>query len=259
LKFKVSILGLLLAGCSQTDVPAAPQQKEPDHLFFFAAAEDDSPRPWAVLLTGGGGIDIFGDEGAYYFSVAEMLNARGIDALVVDYLPVATPAEEIGMENYGGEIARVTDEGVAFERAQGRMDARCDGLVFSWSMGGEGLFEMAARDSMALPGLGAAYAYYPSVNGRPEGFAASIPVTVFQGSEDELTPLATLESFIAASETPESIDLHVFDGAKHGFDITTLAEPVLGGSFEYDAAHAEAAAAMLGAMLDEADYGCALD
>ncbi len=254
MKLKIVLASLLLAA----PIPSFAQE-EPDHLYWFSAADDDAPRPWAVILPGGGGIDNFGDEGAYYFEFAEWLNERGIDALVVHYQEDSPPVDAVGIQNYGGEQAAVVDRAVAFGRGLGRMDMRCDGLVFGWSMGGEGTLELAGRPREALPGLTAAYAYYPSVQGRPEGFEARVPVTVLQGDADTFTPLPAFYEFMGASENPEAFALHTFGGAKHGFDVYTVPEPVLGGGFAYDRENALAAKAMLGTMLDEADYGCALD
>ena len=250
------LAALILGGC----VTAPPVEPSPDHLHWRAAATNDTaPRPWAILLPGGGGLDIFGDGGAYYFSFAEMLNRRGFDVLVVHYQEDARSVEEVGMPNYGAEIARTVYEGVSYERGLSRMDPRCDGVLFSWSMGGEGLLELAARDPALLPGLRSAIAYYPSVQGRPDGFMPRIDLTILQGEEDQLTTLAALNRFLAAGEAYGAVTLHTLAGAKHGFDITTLKEPVLEASFAYDPANAALADALLDATLTEGDYGCALD
>jgi dienelactone hydrolase len=254
LKFKPILLGLLLAAPS-----AAAAQQSPDHLYWFAASEDEKPRPWAVILPGGGGIDNFGDEGEYYFAFAEWLNSHGIDALVVHYQQDAPPVDEVGLPAYGAEIAGAALRGVERERSLGRMDLRCDGLVFSWSMGGQGMWDLVEGGRVALPGLAEAIAFYPSTRNRVTGYDPKLPVTLLQGDADTLTPLPALEEFVAGSTAPDAFTLHVFEGARHGFDLYTVPEPQLDGGFIYDQPSAEAAHAILEQKLAETDLGCGLD
>ncbi len=251
MKLKSALLGLLLA------VPAAAVAKEsPDHLYWFAAAEDGAPRPWAVILPGGGGIDNFGDEGEYYFAFARWLNSHGIDALVVHYQRDARPLDEVGLPAYGEEIAGAALRGIESERSLGRMDVRCDGIVFGWSMGGQGVWELAGNESV---GLAAAIAFYPSVQSRGAGYTPRIPVTLLQGESDTFTPLPALQEFVGGSTVPEAFSLHLFEGARHGFDVDTVAEPQLGGGFAYDRQSAEAAHSVLEQELAESDLSCGLD
>ena len=246
---------LMLVGCV-----TAPAAQGPGHLYWRDANPAVvKPRPWAILLPGGGGIDIFGDEGAYYFSVADKLNARGFDVLVVHYQEDTRPAAEVGMANYGAEIARSVIDAVSYQRGLNRMDMRCDGILMSWSLGGEGLLELAGRDRMALPGLRAAIAYYPSVQGRPAGFDPKIEVDILQGDADRLTTPEALRRFLGAATSQEAVTVHTIAGAQHGFDITTLTESQLEGRFAYDAASAARADAVVDEVLGEMGYGCALD
>jgi hypothetical protein len=55
-----------------------------DHYFWRPASKDATPRPWAVVLPGSGGMSILGDDD-HYFRAASWLNERGVDALVIDY------------------------------------------------------------------------------------------------------------------------------------------------------------------------------
>jgi dienelactone hydrolase len=261
-KLKSALLGVafvMSAACTAQDTPAPASAPEPNHLYWFAAAEDEAPRPWAVILPGGGGIDNFGDEGAYYFAFAQRLNDRGIDALVVHYQKDIPPREELGLPAYAAEIARAAIRGVEYERSLGRMDLRCDGLIFAWSMGGQGMWDLASGSGVELPGLAEAIAFYPSTQERGEGYDPKVPVTLLQGDADTLTPLPALEEFIAGSTAPDAFTLHVFEGARHGFDLYTVPEPQLGGGFSYDQQSAEAAQAILDRKLAGADLGCGLD
>jgi len=258
LKLKSALVGVafvMSAACTAQDTPAP----EPEHLYWFGASEADAPRPWAVILPGGGGIDNFGDEGEYYFAFAQWLNSHGIDALVVHYQEDIPPREEVGLPAYAAEIAGAAVRGVDHERSLGRMDLRCDGLVFAWSMGGQGMWDLVEGGRVALPGLAETIAFYPSTQERGEGYDPKVPVTLLQGDADTLTPLPALEHFIAGSTAPDAFTLHVIEGARHGFDLYTVPEPQLGGSFLFDEASAEAAMAILEQKMVDADLGCALD
>jgi dienelactone hydrolase len=258
LKSFLLVLALALpAACTAREGPATAP--EPDHLYWFAAAEDDAPRPWAVILPGGGGIDNFGDGGEYYFDFSRWLNSHGIDALVVHYQKDIPPREEVSLPAYAAEIAGAAIRGVEHERGLGRMDLRCDGIVFGWSMGGQGVWELVEGGRAALPGLAEAIAFYPSTQERESGFDPKMAVTLLQGDADTFTPLPALEEFIAGSPAPEAFTLHVFEGAKHGFDLYTVPEPQLGGGFTYNEASAQAAQSILEQKMGEVDLGCALD
>lgn len=260
MKIKSILLGVTFSmqaawTAQESPVPAP----EPDHLYWFAAAEDEVPRPWAVLLPGGVGIDHFGDEGEYLFAFAQWLNTQGIDALVVHYQEDTPPVDDVGLPAYGAEIAGAALRGVEYERGLGRMDMRCDGMVFAWSMGGQGMWELVAGGKAALPGLAEAIAFYPSTQERGAGFDPKLPVTLLQGDADPFTSLPALEEFIAGSTVPEAFILHVIPGAKHGFDFDTVPEPQMGGGIAYDQPSAEAAQAILDQKLADADLGCGLD
>ena len=74
------ILGLLLL------TAASPAR---NHYYWFPAASDGTPRAWAVLLPRAEGLGKLAP-GNQYWDLAHWLNARGIDALVVDYANAAS-------------------------------------------------------------------------------------------------------------------------------------------------------------------------
>src|SRR5262245_49470057 len=73
----VAVLLMLGSYSAFADVPA-------DHYFWTPVKSDGAPRPWAVLLPGSSGLEIF-DDHEHYFRAALWLNERGVDALVIDY------------------------------------------------------------------------------------------------------------------------------------------------------------------------------
>src|SRR5688572_24353356 len=95
-----------------------------EHFHWRPASEDAKPRPWAILLPGGGGLDVFGDGGEHYFDFAKRLNAKGIDVLVVHYQAAGALLPGPEGEAPGVQIARIVSDGVAYERSLNRMDLR---------------------------------------------------------------------------------------------------------------------------------------
>lgn len=246
-----------------TNSGGATAQEGDSPFVWQPAGEDDAPRPWAVIIPGGGGLAVFHDTDHYY-RWARWLNARGIDVLLVDHVALSQrpgPEDEVP----GDMLARYAAEGLAIARSEGRMDLRCPGVVMGWSFGGEGTLNMAAGGSRRTPGLVGAVGFYPLVASQPQDYSAQVPVLVLQGEEDDSTPVEALQAFTArAAGGPFTVEL--YPSAKHAFDAQGLTEPVgwNGSTFLYNAEAAAAATARLDRQLAEWGMtdntaGCALD
>ncbi len=229
-----------------------------DHFHWRPAAAETKPRPWAILLPGASGLDILGD-GGHYFRFADWLNTRGIDVLVVDYRNATRFLPETQKGKPGTRIAKIVDHAVAVERAEGRMDLRCEGVVIGWSLGGEGMWELAARDHMAMPGLTRAIGFYPSVRGQPKSYTPNIPVIAFQGTDDRVTKAKNLEAFVAGIARASNISVTFYPEVRHGFDVQSLTSPALGDKLLYDPNADASSKAALDASIGQGQLGCALD
>ncbi|MCP5395798.1 MAG: dienelactone hydrolase family protein [Sphingomonadaceae bacterium] len=251
--FRRAATALFLLGAN----PALAEQVE-DHFHWRPAADDGRPHPWAILLPGASGLEIFGDK-EHYFRFAKRLNGAGIDVLVVHYQEATRFLPDTKKGKPGPRIARIVGYAVEDSRAKGRLDVRCEGVVVGWSLGGEGMWEIAAEGRSKLPGLSRAIGFYPSVRGQAKGYENSVPVTIFQGNADRVTRQNALIKFEAASARPEYITIHTYADAVHGFDIASLAEPKMGGKIAFDAAASEAALAEVDRLFAPTSMGCALD
>ena len=254
--------GLLMAGAVLGSSPVAAQDGD-SPFHWRPAAEDDAPRPWAVVLPGGGGLSVFTDTD-HYWRWARWLNERGIDVLLVDHVALREAPQPEG-ELPGAMLARFAAQGVAEARSHGRMDMRCPGVVLGWSFGGSGMLEVASRGAAELPGLVGAAAFYPLVAFAADPYSAQVPVLVLQGSIDDTTTPEALDALLV-NATGSPIDVVAFDNAHHAFDAEGLTEPVSynGGTFLYNASATEAARQALDEWLGERGMtdgtsGCALD
>ena len=257
-------LAMLAMGVAAMTTSTGASAQEGDSPFHWQpAAEDDAPRPWAIIIPGGGGLAVFHDTDHYY-RWARWLNERGIDVLLVDHVALAERPGPEG-EVPGDMLARFAAEGLAIARTEGRMDSRCPGVVMGWSFGGEGTLNLAAGGRVQTPGLVGAIAFYPLVAFQPEDYAAQVPVLVLQGEADDTTTLEDLQAFVARAEGGP-ITAEVYPDGEHGFDAQGLVEAVEwnGGTFQFHAEGAAAATARIDVQLAEWGMtdgmaGCALD
>lgn len=234
----IAALGFMTACAPATESEAAMTEASADEHYYAYPANGDGPKPWIVVLPGGGGIEVFGDT-EFYFDVARHWNARGLDALVVHY-QAAAPVLGIESEGIPGPMeAQVVRDALASAEREGWLDLSCPGFVIGFSAGGSGVMSLA---NDPVPGLAGAIGYYPLVIGQPEDFEAKVPVLVLQGESDDLTTAEALDSFLASAGPAENFTVHRYRQAEHGFDIPSLTQPAEynGGVFLY---HQEAAAA----------------
>jgi dienelactone hydrolase len=238
---------------------ASPARK---HYYWFPAASDAKPRPWAVLLPRAEGLGKLA-EGNQYRDLARWLNRRGIDALVIDYARAGSQVPSARGKT-GPKIAAIVTDALADAREQRRMDMRCSGVAIGWSRGGEGVLTLASAEEGGRTGVKAAIVYYPSVRGQERPWRQLHPVMALQGEADGIAPAASLKALVEGrAPTRMEFAVHLYTGARHRFDV---AHPVddPGGKTpgDFDAqAHADALAA-IGAFLDRYSIttgGCALD
>jgi dienelactone hydrolase len=206
-----AVLLMLGSGSSFADVPA-------DHYFWQPVKSDGVPRPWAVVLPGSSGLEIF-DDHEHYFRAALWLNERGVDALVIDYhgaIPLITAARE---GPPGDRIATIVADALQTERAEGRMQEQCPGAVIGWSLGGAAAWTLAAKPADAA--LKAVAMFYPAILGP--SYRNAVPILVLQGTDDNVNPEDELRAFVARrSETSAPVEIVALQGAANAFDVPSL-------------------------------------
>lgn len=229
---------------------------------WFPAAVEVKPRPWAVLLPRAAGIGKL-LQGNQYRDLAQWLNARGIDALVIDY-DAAAGKVPAARGKTGPRIAAVVADALADSREQQRMDMRCPGLAIGWSRGGEGALTLASTEAGTNTGIKAAVVYYPSVRGQNQPWPQLLPVLALQGTGDGTAPAGSLAKLVSG-RTGGGIefDVRLYEGAHHRFDVAhPVDDPSGKAPGDYDAKASAAALAAIDRFLEKhniATGGCALD
>ncbi len=248
-----------LAPVVQTDLANAgsPGVAELGAGVYWSPSTTTGKR-WVVLLPGSSGLSIFGDDG-HYFRAASQLNQRGFDALIIDYKVAYKAASERPDVSTGEKIAWVTERSIALARAGGQIRGGTPGALVAWSLGAESLWVLLP-DEVRLSSLGvrAAIAYYPA-NETGAKIKTPVPLLLLIGGADDVTPKADLLRSLPDPVSP-LIQVRSFEGAQHGFDITSLRQPktvrpllFIGpkATFAYNENAAKAASAALGAFLEE--------
>lgn len=173
---------------------------------------------WVVILPGASGLKIFEDEN-HYFRVADQLNARGFDVLVVDYKRAYRSASTRPDLPTGEKIAWVLEQAICWAKDERRIADGSPGAVVAWSLGAEALWPTL---EVKLPSLGivAAAAYYPSNENRTP-ITTHIPLLLFVGEADDVTPAPDMKEIVLAANSPR-IELYSYALAGHGFDVASI-------------------------------------
>lgn len=248
-------LAIALAGATEA-IPASSD------YYWYAAADDSKPRPWAILFPRAAGIGKL-ESGNQYVEFAKLLNANGIDAFIIDY---DRAAKKIGAKGKTGEkLAAIARDALSEYRSKDRMDMRCPGLAVGWSRGGEGALTLASVTEGGTTGVKAAVVYYPSVRGQPKPYSQLHPILALQGDSDRLAPHKNLQA-LADSRADKTIpfQIELYPGAGHRFDLAKPIEKPDSAETpkDYVPAAAEAARKSVAAFLNDqgiAGSSCGLD
>ncbi len=222
-----------------------------EHYHWFPASpEANAARAWAVLLPRAEGLGSLAP-GNQYWDFAHWLNARGIDALVVDYANAASRVPSASGPT-GKKIAAIVRDALADARSRRRMDARCPGVAIGWSRGAEGALTMASSDGESDQGLKAVVAYYPSVRSQERPWPQRLPVIALQGDADGIAPASSLTSLVAGRvQTNLAFEVHLYPGARHRFDVAhPVNNPTGKTPADFDEKASADALAVIGTFLD---------
>lgn len=238
---RLMILALLLLAA------ASPAR---NHYYWFPAAPDGTPRAWAVLLPRAEGLGKLAP-GNQYWDLAHWLNARGIDALVVDYAN-AGPQVPDAKGKTGQKIAAIIRDALADAREQQRMDARCPGVAIGWSRGAEGALTLATAEDGSSQGFKGAVVYYPSVRSQERPWRQRLPVIALQGDADGIAPASSLQSLVSGRlPTQAEFEVRLYPGARHRFDVAhPVDNPTGKAPGEFDANASADALAAIASFLD---------
>lgn len=210
---------LAVLGCASAPAPRTQPGEVPSYYHLRSAGATPA-RAWVMLLPGASGLTIFEDD-QHYFRAADALTAEGFDVLIVDYKAAYRAANPKPAGPARDKIAWAIEHAGAWMRDRDHASQRPWAIV-AWSLGAEGLWPLLESRAEPIGCLGAA-AYYPS-NEDHVPIRAGVPLLVFGGEKDDVTPAEDIRAAVSAAQSPR-ISLHFYPGALHGFDIESLAQP----------------------------------
>ena len=195
-------------------------------------------RPAVLLLHGCGGLLLrsTGWINRREQEWAATFTARGWTVLMVDSFRPRGTVQMCAPADYDEAIVRKRPLDVygalAFLRAQPAV--RGDRIaMIGWSQGGGTVLRSIAADSLDRPktlpqgDFRAAVAFYPALcdpHRQSPSWTNAVPLLVLTGAEDVWTPAAPCRALIeAATARGAGIDLQVYPGAYHDFDVPGLA------------------------------------
>ena len=212
------------------EFPNVWEQSQPPHLLGYLARPDGSgPFPAVVVLHGCNG---FSGASA---TIADRLKSLGYVTLTIDSLGPRNSSSECGHFSIG----QATDAYAALRYLSQQPFVDPDRVaVLGNSMGGSSaLFdvERGAIEKMFDRKFRAAIAYYPSCRGHSAIMSA--PTMILIGDADDWNPASACREMAAQPRDEGArVDLYVYPGAYHGFNLRELRPGirVLGHWLEYN-------------------------
>lgn len=198
-----------------------------DGHWFPAPA--DAPAPALVLLHGcGGAFDKQRRLATRYREMAQMLNAQGWSALVLDSLG-PRGERELCTQRIGTRAITMTQRrrdalaALNWLATQPGVDRERLGLI-GWSNGGSTVLASSNLNNAEVAAAAlrprALLAFYPGCEADlKRGYSPSAPLQMLVGGADDWTAAAPCEA-LAAADVKGRIAVRTYPGAYHGFDGT---------------------------------------
>ncbi len=215
---------LLLTSCASG--PQRPADAVPADYYYWREAATDRPAGWVVILPGSSGLTIFDDD-RHYFDTANRYNDLGFDVLVVDYKPaLRASANTPEGASLGVKIEWITERAIEWMWHEHPRSRTRQGVIAAWSLGAEGALRLVNDDrKIKSLQIESAVFYYPT-NFEQAELDNQVPLLILVGDDDDVTPAAAARAMVdSRSAGAAQVELVVYPGARHGFDIESLTMP----------------------------------
>ena len=191
------------------EVPATPGTEAIP--IYVARPDGNGPFPTVLLLHGCGGFD------GRLAVAADLLAQHGMVGVALDSLGPHGFNGACGPDDNGepGESSAARAV-LTWLRTQPYVAANRLALL-GFSMGADAALDLIEGHATP-PGLRAAVAYYPACE-RRDGLA-DVPVAIFDGSADQITPAVPCAAMVkAGTAAGKTLTITTYPNATHGFDV----------------------------------------
>jgi dienelactone hydrolase len=201
-----------------------------NHFEFIPSG--DGPFPTLIAIPGCSGIafqdpvaeatnpDIRDDDRLFrnhYPRTAERLRAEGFAVLLVHVHSAEGLVTACDGQIQTERIAEYITEAVAWAAALDFVDS-AKIHVIGWSMGGRGVLTWLNTPQSRTTPVRSVIGVYAGCSDQ-ERVTTHVPLLLLLGSADDIADSRTCEALVDQSPTGSQITVHVYPGARHGFDV----------------------------------------
>ena len=205
----------LLTGAAA--IPGVSVSQQPPESYRVVRPAGNGPHPAILFVSGCSGFTPHEAPG-HYTRIAQEFAAEGFVVIFVDYLGARGRSICGGMVR-PGDVAGDILAAAAYARARPFIRAS-EISVIGWSMGGGGvLAAIAALPADAPAPFQKAVAYYPVCYGIETPWKTSVPLLMFLGGLDDMSPAWACQDL--AKRLPP-FEIRLYPAARHAFDVPDL-------------------------------------
>jgi len=205
-------IGLILMSASHV----MAQTTEGGYKIF--RPDGTGPHPAVVFLGGCSGYSPYFAP-KHYVQVAEQFRAKGYVVVFADYLGRLGKPSCMGVDIL--DAAGVLLEATAWMKSQSSIDpARITAI--GWSFGGGAVLAAVNKFNTEQLIFSRAIVYYPVCGGLWGEWRPKVPVLMFLGGEDRVTPIAACQEAAQKIANPNLVKIAIYPDALHCFDMSEL-------------------------------------
>jgi dienelactone hydrolase len=204
------------------------------NAFIYSPKDAKSPAPFVIVLHGCDGLGTLEKEWTQH--VADLLNAQGIGALVLDSFTTRYVDNSCGLADLHWGRRRSDDAYSALDYLIEKKLARADEVyIMGYSNGGTAtLVSMTTQEADHSHRFAAAFAVAPGCSPSLQHSALYTgPIIIFMGDQDDANNPEWCQE-LAKKKRSVPVQMIEYQGANHGFPVNAPAHDFMGWHLSYN-------------------------